>query len=226
LIVSWKWGNGTPSGTVAEKKTEGQVAITSKRGNVIKKNASPGNPAVHIERSGNDVVKRVSEVTVDEKAAQSKTGKGQGEKRKAHSQDDTDSDAEEDEGPSSTAGESKKASDNGKEPSKRQKKKEQPMEATEETEGSSESGDIQPEVDSKKETKRSLAKASKKEKEVDPGKQSKMKQTNEKQAETTNSKPKNAKPASKKASGKAKKDPAPRQEGDLVSTRTRSRAKS
>ncbi|OAP63318.1 hypothetical protein AYL99_02545 [Fonsecaea erecta] len=66
--VTWNWGGGKPGGTVAEKKTEGEVAITSKRGNKVKKNAEPNNPAVHIERSGQDVVKKASELQVEEKA--------------------------------------------------------------------------------------------------------------------------------------------------------------
>ncbi|MCJ1371460.1 hypothetical protein MMC20_002677 [Loxospora ochrophaea] len=66
--VSWSWGGGQPSGEVAEKKTEGEVAIKSKRGNTIKKNADPENPAVHVTRSGQDVVKKSSELEVEEKA--------------------------------------------------------------------------------------------------------------------------------------------------------------
>jgi hypothetical protein len=67
-IVSWSWGSGQPGGKVAEVKEQGEIAIESNRGNTIKKNASPDNPAVHIERSGNDVVKRASELQVDSKA--------------------------------------------------------------------------------------------------------------------------------------------------------------
>lgn len=66
--VSWQWGSGAPSGTVAEVAKEGEVAIESHRGNTIKKNAEPDNPAVHVERSGNDVVKKASELEVEEKA--------------------------------------------------------------------------------------------------------------------------------------------------------------
>ncbi|KAF2023869.1 hypothetical protein EK21DRAFT_15740, partial [Setomelanomma holmii] len=66
--VSWSWGSGQPGGKVAEVKEQGEIAIESNRGNTIKKNASPDNPAVHIERSGNDVVKRASELQVDKKA--------------------------------------------------------------------------------------------------------------------------------------------------------------
>lgn len=68
IAVSWNWGSGAPGGTVAETKKEGEIAITSKRGNKIKKNAEPSNPAVHVERSGNDVVKKASELNIEEKA--------------------------------------------------------------------------------------------------------------------------------------------------------------
>jgi Hypervirulence associated proteins TUDOR domain len=67
--VSWKWGSGRPSGEVAEVATEGGISIKSDKGNTIKKNASADDPAVHIAREGNDVVKRAHEVAVDEKAA-------------------------------------------------------------------------------------------------------------------------------------------------------------
>ncbi|KAL5114278.1 hypothetical protein ACEQ8H_007847 [Pleosporales sp. CAS-2024a] len=66
--VSWNWGSGKPSGTVAEVKEKGEIAIESNRGNTIKKNASPDNPAVHVERSGNDVIKRANELNIEDKA--------------------------------------------------------------------------------------------------------------------------------------------------------------
>ena len=75
LTVSWNWGSGAPGGKVAETKEHGEIAIQSKRGNTIKKNAEPGNPAVHIERSGNDVVKKASELNVEEKASGSSSSK-------------------------------------------------------------------------------------------------------------------------------------------------------
>merc|ERR1711939_501804 len=43
--VSWNWGGGAPGGTVTEKKTEGEVSITSKKGNKVKKNAGFPVPA-------------------------------------------------------------------------------------------------------------------------------------------------------------------------------------
>jgi len=60
--VSWNWGNGHPEGTVAEVKTSGELAIETK-GKHIKVNASNENPAVHVARDGNDVVKRASALT-------------------------------------------------------------------------------------------------------------------------------------------------------------------
>ncbi|KAL9606361.1 MAG: hypothetical protein Q9179_000487 [Wetmoreana sp. 5 TL-2023] len=67
LLLSWAYGGGRPGGEVAEKKDEDEIAIQSKRGNTIKRNASPDNPAVHVTRPGNDVVKRQSELDVEEK---------------------------------------------------------------------------------------------------------------------------------------------------------------
>jgi len=73
--VSWKWGSGRPSGEVADVATEGDLSITSNKGNTIKKNASEDDPAVHVAREGNDVVKRAHELTIDEKASDSKDDK-------------------------------------------------------------------------------------------------------------------------------------------------------
>lgn len=55
---------------MVETKQEGEIAIETKRGNTVKRNAEPDNPAVHVERSGNDVVKRASELKVDKKASE------------------------------------------------------------------------------------------------------------------------------------------------------------
>lgn len=64
LPVSWQWSGSRPGGTVAEIAKEGDLEIKSNKGNTIKKNASADDPAVHIERSGNDVVKRMHEVSL------------------------------------------------------------------------------------------------------------------------------------------------------------------
>ncbi|WVQ68214.1 uncharacterized protein L199_006421 [Kwoniella botswanensis] len=65
--VSWNWGSGQPSGKVADIVEEGKAEVKSNKGNTISKNASEDDPAVVIERSGNDVVKRAHELNeVDE----------------------------------------------------------------------------------------------------------------------------------------------------------------
>lgn len=69
LAVSWHYGTANPSGTLVEKNEEGEVAVTSKRGNVITRKAKPDDPAVHAAHSGNDVVKNLSELEVEEKGA-------------------------------------------------------------------------------------------------------------------------------------------------------------
>lgn len=65
--VSWNWGGSKPAGTATEVKA-GEVSVTSHRGNEISKTGDESNPAVHISRSGNDVVKKASELTVDKPA--------------------------------------------------------------------------------------------------------------------------------------------------------------
>ncbi|KAI0849439.1 hypothetical protein F5Y00DRAFT_269410 [Daldinia vernicosa] len=81
--VSWKWGGGAPGGTVAETKEQGAIEIKTQRGNTVKRKADASNPAVRVERLGNDVVKRASELTIEEKK---KGGRGS-TKRKANGQD-------------------------------------------------------------------------------------------------------------------------------------------
>ena len=54
-----------------EKKDSGELSIQSKRGNTIKKAAKPDDPAVHLARPGNDVVKNQSELQVEEKGSSS-----------------------------------------------------------------------------------------------------------------------------------------------------------
>ncbi|PFH45839.1 hypothetical protein AMATHDRAFT_130586, partial [Amanita thiersii Skay4041] len=51
--VSWNWGGGQPTGKVKEVKTSGKLEIESK-GKRVHKNADQDNPAVHVERDGND----------------------------------------------------------------------------------------------------------------------------------------------------------------------------
>lgn len=65
ITVSWEYGAGTAEGTVAETKTSGELAIET-NGKEVKVNASEDNPAVHVARDGNDVVKRESALTKTE----------------------------------------------------------------------------------------------------------------------------------------------------------------
>src|SRR6266536_3368375 len=65
-LVSRNWGSGHPSGTTAEVRA-GDVTIVSHRGNEITKHGDESNPAIHIERSDNDVVKKASALNVDKK---------------------------------------------------------------------------------------------------------------------------------------------------------------
>jgi len=61
--VHWKWGAGTASGTVAEIVEEGKAEVTSNKGNTVSRNArGEEDPAVKIERKGNDVVKLAHEL--------------------------------------------------------------------------------------------------------------------------------------------------------------------
>ncbi|KAI1489985.1 hypothetical protein F5X96DRAFT_670171 [Biscogniauxia mediterranea] len=115
--VSWNWGGGAPGGTVVEKKTEGQVAIKSKRGNTIKKNAEPDNPAVQISRSGNDVVKKASELNVEEKNSETKGNK----KRKARTEESEESSEEEESDPHTLNQDGKEVKKGGKKGNKKQK---------------------------------------------------------------------------------------------------------
>lgn len=83
LAVSWQWGGGAPGGTASEVATEGELKMETKSGNEVKKNADPENPAVRVERSGHDVVKRASELDVEEEGPKHKDGedkKDEGEK--------------------------------------------------------------------------------------------------------------------------------------------------
>ncbi|TVY45758.1 hypothetical protein LOCC1_G003455 [Lachnellula occidentalis] len=64
--VSWNWNGSHPSGTASEVKP-GEVTVTSHRGNDISKTGDESNPAVHISRPGNDVVKTANELKVESK---------------------------------------------------------------------------------------------------------------------------------------------------------------
>ncbi len=59
-------------------------SIQSNKGNTIKKNADPEDPAVHVAREGNDVVKRAHELTVEKKADGGSKTDAKEEKEKPH----------------------------------------------------------------------------------------------------------------------------------------------
>ncbi|KAK0513480.1 hypothetical protein JMJ35_004466 [Cladonia borealis] len=101
--ASWNWNGSAPSGEVAEKKTEGEVAIQSKRGNTIKKDAKPNDPAIHLARPGNDVVKNQSELQVEEKKS--------GDDGKEDEKEDKDDEGANGEAQSAKKGEKRKAED-------------------------------------------------------------------------------------------------------------------
>lgn len=79
--VSWSWNGSNPSGTAAEVKP-GEVTVTSHRGNEISKTGDEENPAVHIERNGNDVVKKASELDVEKKTEDSSSTNQNGNEEK------------------------------------------------------------------------------------------------------------------------------------------------
>ncbi|GJE90658.1 DUF2945 domain-containing protein [Phanerochaete sordida] len=61
--VSWKWGGGDGHGKVAEIVEEGTAEVTSNKGNTVTRKArGHDDPAVVIERSGNNVVKLAHEL--------------------------------------------------------------------------------------------------------------------------------------------------------------------
>lgn len=96
--VSWKYGGGNPEGTVAEIKTSGELAIETK-GKQVKVNASEENPAVHVARDGNDVVKRESALTkladaTEDGDSEAAEGEGPSEDGTKHNGQDSHKDAE------------------------------------------------------------------------------------------------------------------------------------
>jgi len=92
--VSWKWGAASPSGTVSEVKP-GEVTVTSHKGNDISKTGDESDPAVHIERSGNDVVKKASELTVNEPAEGAKDDEKAGEEEEKPAENGAEKEDEE-----------------------------------------------------------------------------------------------------------------------------------
>ncbi|KAI1770134.1 hypothetical protein F4818DRAFT_434060 [Hypoxylon cercidicola] len=226
--VSWNWGGGAPGGTVAETKDQGAIEIKSKRGNTIKKKADPEDPAVHIERSGNDVVKRASELTVEQKnpGKGNKEGEDRGEKRKAKDQDpevveDEVDDDEANEGGDDPNGDDIKSDRKKNEPHTKNKQgkevkkggkeanKKQKMEQDKkEVDGVDDEGD-----DDEVATDDDVVEI------VNPVKDVKKVENKKEPTKTARSN------STHKASGGLKKDAAPRQQGDQISTRTRTHVK-
>merc|ERR1711939_1213119 len=64
--VSWQWSGGRPGGVASEVKEQGEMTMETKRGNEVKKNAEPDNPAVKVDREGHDVEKKAGEDKKDE----------------------------------------------------------------------------------------------------------------------------------------------------------------
>ncbi|KAI9661123.1 MAG: hypothetical protein M1821_009450 [Bathelium mastoideum] len=115
--VSWQWSGGRPGGTAAEVAKEGQVAIESHRGNTIAKNAEPDNPAVHVERPGNDVVKKASELDVEEEGP-----KHNGGEEKNEEEGDEEKEEKKDNGAKPGKKRAAKGKPEGEENAKKQKK--------------------------------------------------------------------------------------------------------
>ncbi|KIW97524.1 uncharacterized protein Z519_01108 [Cladophialophora bantiana CBS 173.52] len=233
VAVTWNWGGGQPGGTVAEKKTEGEVAITSKRGNKVKKNAEPENPAVRVERSGQDVVKKASELNVEEKA-NGDAGSAESDDKKEESKQEAES----------TNGEKRKHDEVGED------EKEEENKQADEVEEEKNNGPLEENAEDK--TVKAKEPATKKQKKEPTGKagrpkkaEKKEEEEKEKEAAATEEKeeeenaakkeePKSAAETKKKAGrpkkadgapAKQKKQPTPRAtEG--IGSRTRSQQKS
>merc|ERR1711939_539877 len=79
--VSWQWSGGRPGGVASEVKEQGEMTMETKRGNEVKKNAEPDNPAVKVDREGHDVVKKASELEVEEEGPNQKEEENKDEEK-------------------------------------------------------------------------------------------------------------------------------------------------
>merc|ERR1711939_462316 len=87
--VSWQWSGGRPGGVASEVKEQGEMTMETKRGNEVKKNAEPDNPAVKVDREGHDVVKKASELEVEEEGPNHKEdGEKQDDKKDEENKDE------------------------------------------------------------------------------------------------------------------------------------------
>jgi hypothetical protein len=221
--VTWNWGSGQPGGTVAETKKEGELAITSKRGNKVKKNADPSNPAVRVERSGNDVVKRASELNIEEKANGNAAADDSGAKEETAKEPET----------GSQNGEKRKHDEvEVEKQDEAEEKKDEPLE--ENAEGKTVKAKEPAAKKQKKEPAKKEAAAPKGKKgaaATAAAKKAEEKKEEEEEKEKEEEKKEEAKPAEKKKPGrpkgvasakKQKKEPTPRAT-DGIGSRTRSR---
>ncbi|KAI6884115.1 hypothetical protein KC363_g330 [Hortaea werneckii] len=130
--VSWQWSGGRPGGVASEVKEQGEMTMETKRGNEVKKNAEPDNPAVKVDREGHDVVKKASELEVEEEGPNHKEdGEKQDDKKdeekneegEEKDEDKNEADGEEKkDGEEPQAGEKRKADDGEKEDESESKK--------------------------------------------------------------------------------------------------------
>merc|ERR1712072_618615 len=87
--VSWQWSGGRPGGVASEVKEQGEMTMETKRGNEVKKNAEPDNPAVKVDREGHDVVKKASELEVEQEGPNHKEdGEKQDDKKDEENKDE------------------------------------------------------------------------------------------------------------------------------------------
>ncbi|KAK4570184.1 hypothetical protein LTR86_002264 [Recurvomyces mirabilis] len=107
--VAWQWGGGKPGGEASEIKEHGELSITTKKGNEVKKNADPSDPAVKVSRSGNDVVKRAHELEITKKGDEHKNDGG--EKKADDKEAEKEDDKEAKENGDAEAGDKRKADD-------------------------------------------------------------------------------------------------------------------
>jgi len=123
--VSWQWSGGRPGGVASEVKEQGEMTMETKRGNEVKKNAEPDNPAVKVDREGHDVVKKASELEVEEEGPNHKEdGEKQDDKKDEENKDEEKieegEEEDEDEDKNEADGEEKK---DGEEPQAGEKRK-------------------------------------------------------------------------------------------------------
>merc|ERR1711939_237183 len=110
--VSWQWSGGRPGGVASKVKEQGEMTMETKRGNEVKKNAEPDNPAVKVDREGHDVVKKASELEVEEEGPNHKEdGDKQDDKKDEDKDEKKEEEEKKDEDKKDVDGEEKKDSE-------------------------------------------------------------------------------------------------------------------